>query len=116
MDGTPVTLSPTPKAGADRAILVVKDQGGNTVTREDIPAQDTTYIWEGKDILGASLPNGAYSLSLESYSEGIQIAFEPVESYARIQEVQTGTTGPRLILAGGVSISAEDITALRNAN
>lgn len=116
MDGTPVTLSPSPKTNADRAILVVKDQGGNTVAREDIPAQSTSYDWAGKDITGAALPTGTYTLSLESYTDGVQIAFEPIESYTRIQEVQTGATGPRLILTGGVSVSAEEITALRNSN
>lgn len=116
MDGTPVSLSPSPKTGADRAILVVKDQGGNTVAREDIPANSTSYSWTGTDMTGAALPNAAYGLSLESYSDGVQIAFEPVESYARIQEVQAGVSGPRLILAGGVSVSAEEITALRSSN
>lgn len=116
MNGTPVTLSPAPETGADRAILVVKDQSGNTVAREDIPPQSTPYSWTGKDITGASLPSGIYSLSLESYSEGVQIGAGAVESYARIQEVQTGADGPRLILAGGVSLSAGEITALRSAN
>jgi flagellar basal-body rod modification protein FlgD len=116
MDGTPVTLSPTPKTGADSAVLVVKDQSGNTVAREDIPPQSTTYSWAGTDITGASLPTGIYNLSLESYSQGVQVAFEPVEAYTRIQEVQTGPTGPRLILTGGVSVSAEEITALRSSN
>lgn len=116
MDGTPVILSPIPKAGADRAILVVKDSGNNTVAREEIPVQNGSYTWTGKDATGSALPNGQYGLSLESYSEGTQIAFAPIESYTRIQEVQTGATGPRLILTGGVSVSAEDITALRSAS
>lgn len=116
MDGTPITVIPTPVAGADRAVLVVKDQGGNTVSREDLPVQATSYSWTGQNITGAVLPTGAYNLSLESYSEGVQIANAPVESYARIQEVQTGATGPRLILRGGVSLLAEEITALRSSN
>jgi flagellar basal-body rod modification protein FlgD len=116
MDGTPVTLSPAPKTGADRAILVVRDVAGNTVAREDIPVQRAPYSWTGMGITGAQLPNGVYSLSLESYNEGVITATNPVESYARIQEVQVGANGPRLILTGGVSLSADQITALRSAN
>ncbi|WP_022702333.1 flagellar hook capping FlgD N-terminal domain-containing protein [Pseudorhodobacter ferrugineus] len=116
MDGTPVTLSPNAETGADRAILVVKDSAGSTVSREDIPVQATSYSWTGKDITGAALPNGTYSLSLESYSDDVQISATPVEHYARIQEVQTSPTGPRFILTGGVSLSAEEITALRSLN
>ena len=116
MNGSPVTLHPTPQFGADRAILVVKDQSGNTVAREDVPTQTAPYSWTGQDITGAPLPTGTYSLSLESYSQGVQIATSAVESYARIQEVQTGPSGPRLILTGGVSLSADEITALRSSN
>jgi len=116
MNGTPVTLQPTPQAGADRAILVVKDKGGNTVAREDVPTQSAPYSWTGTGATGAPLPTGTYSLSLESYTQGVQIATTPVQSYARIQEVQTGPSGPRLILAGGVSLSADEITALRSPN
>jgi flagellar basal-body rod modification protein FlgD len=116
MDGTPVTVSPNPKIGADRAILVVKDQVGNTVAREDIPTSSNAFSWTGTDIKGAQLPTGAYSLSVESYTEGVQIGSEPVESYAMIEEVQTGPSGLRLILKGGISLDADQITALRNAN
>jgi len=116
MNGTAVTLQPTPPAGADRAILVVKDRLGNTVAREDVPTQSVPYSWTGTGVTGAPLPTGTYSLSLESYTQGVQIATTPVESYTRIEEVQTGPSGPRLILTGGVSLSAEEITALRSPN
>lgn len=116
MDGTPVTLSPNASTGADRAVLVVKDHTGNTVAREDIPVQATSYTWTGHNIAGAPLPTGTYSLSLESYSEDVQIAATSVEHYARVQEVQTSATGPRLILTGGVSLSVDEVTALRSSN
>ena len=113
MGGTPVTISPTPTPGADRAILVVKNSQGTMVAREDIPSQATSYSWTGTDITGRALPNGAYTLSLESYREGVQVGESAVESYSRIQEVQSGPTGLRLILTGGIALSADQITALR---
>lgn len=114
MDGTPVTISPAPTTGADRAILVVKDSRGTTVAREDIPSQATSYSWSGTDITGKVLPNGAYTLSLESYREGVQVGESAVESYSRIQEVQSGPTGLKLIMTGGIALSADQITALRS--
>ncbi|QCO55315.1 flagellar basal body rod modification protein [Pseudorhodobacter turbinis] len=115
MNGTPVTIAPDPNVTADRAVLVVKDISGNTLAREDVPVSGGTYEWTGKDISGADLPSGVYTLSLESYRDGVEIETSAVESYASIQEVQMAATGPQLILAGGVSISAEQVTALRQA-
>jgi flagellar basal-body rod modification protein FlgD len=114
VDGRPITLSSTPQAGADRAVLVVQDADGNTVAREDISTSSATHIWNGTDITGNPLTQGLYTLSLESYNQGLQIGSGPVESYSRIQEVQTSPTGPRLVLSGGISLSADQITALRS--
>ena len=116
MNGTAVTVSPSPETGADRAVLVVTDIRGNTVSREDIPPTTAPYSWSGTDMSGAALPDGTYTLTLESYRDGVQIGVRAVESYARIQEVQTGSTGPRLILTGGVALAADQITALRSAS
>jgi flagellar basal-body rod modification protein FlgD len=115
MDGTPVTLQPNPDSKADSAVLVVKNQSGTTVAREEIPVDTTSYSWTGQSITGTSLPTGTYNLSLESYAQGVQIANEAVESYAQIKEVQSTATGPRIILTGGISLAADEITALRNA-
>lgn len=116
MNGAPVSLSLKADAGADRAVLVVRDSRGTTVAREDVSPTATSHSWTGTDITGSRLPNATYTLSLESYREGVQTGISPVESYARIQEVQSGATGPRLILAGGVSLSADQVTALRSSN
>ncbi|WP_083444926.1 flagellar hook capping FlgD N-terminal domain-containing protein [Pseudorhodobacter aquimaris] len=116
MNGTPVTISTDPHVTADRAVLVVKDNSGNTLAREDVPASGGAYEWTGSDIAGKALPSGIYTLSLESYRDGVQVGTSAVESYASIQEVQTAATGPQLILAGGIAISAEQVTALRQAS
>ena len=42
-DGSAVTLSPNPAAGANRAVLVVKDAQGNLVSREEIPVSAEPY-------------------------------------------------------------------------
>jgi flagellar basal-body rod modification protein FlgD len=115
MDGDPVTLSPNPAAGADRATLVVKDSRGTVVSRQDIPPTADPFEWTGLGIDGLPLREGQYTLSLESYRNEELLNQTPVEHYARIVEAQGGATGTMLLLEGGVKVRAESITALRAA-
>ncbi len=112
-DGTPVTLSPNPAAIADRAVLVVTDSSGQLVSREELPVSDDAYQWLGADAAGNPLPTGLYTVSLESYAGETLVATTPVESYALILEAQGGPGGTELLLAGGVKVAAESVTALR---
>jgi len=110
----PVTISYQPKPQADRAVLVVKNAQDKVVSREDVSLEGGTYQWLGSDATGNPLPNGIYTLSLESYSAEQQLGdATAVESYAKILEARGGTNGPTLVLAGGVEVKATDITALR---
>ncbi|MDP2082505.1 MAG: flagellar hook capping FlgD N-terminal domain-containing protein [Pseudotabrizicola sp.] len=113
VDGTPVTLSPNPVAAADRAVLVVRDSQGRVVSREDIPVSADPYEWHGTDATGAALPNGQYTVFLESYYAGEVLRVTPVEYYAPIVEARGGAGGTRLVLRGGIEVLATDITALR---
>lgn len=112
-DGTAVTLSPNPAQGATRAVLVVRDEDGTVVSREDLPLSSDPYQWLGADIAGDPLPAGTYSLALESYGGDTLLATSPVESYATIVEAQAGSNGIRLLLQGGSSVDATAVTALR---
>lgn len=113
-DGTPVTLSPNPAAGADRAVLAVKDAQGNLVSREEIPVSTEPYLWLGAGIDGAPLPSGIYSIALESLNGDRVLATTPVEHYARVIEAKGGGTGgTKLVLEGGIEVLATDVTALR---
>jgi flagellar basal-body rod modification protein FlgD len=115
MDGDPVTLAPNPAAAADRAVLVVKNAAGDVVGREDVPVSTDPYIWTGKSITGADLPDGKYSLSLESYTGDELLATTPMESYAKILEARGTPSGTVLVLDGGIEVPASRITALRSA-
>jgi flagellar basal-body rod modification protein FlgD len=115
MDGDPVILSPNPAVGADRATLVVKDSRGTVVSREDIPPTAENYSWSGLGIDGQPLPQGTYTLSLESYRNAEMLSQTPMEHYARILEAQGGATGTNLLLEGGIKVQADKISALRSA-
>lgn len=112
-DGTAVTVSPNPAQGATRAVLVVRDEDGTVVSREDVPVSSDPYQWLGADIAGDPLPEGTYSLELESYGGDTLLDTSAVESYATIVEAQAGTNGIRLLLHGGASVDATAVTALR---
>jgi flagellar basal-body rod modification protein FlgD len=112
-DGTPVTLSPNPAVGANRAVLSVTDAQGNLVSREEIPVSAEPYQWLGAGIDGNPLPPGTYSIALESLNGETVMATTPVEHYARVVEARGGPSGTKLVLAGGVEVLASDVTALR---
>lgn len=112
--GDPVELSPNPAATADAAVLVVRDAEGNLVSREAIPVSSDTYAWLGADAAGDPLPEGRYSLTLESSRNGEVISEDPVEYYSVISEARGADGGILLVFEGGIEVSATDITALRS--
>jgi flagellar basal-body rod modification protein FlgD len=113
MDGDPVTMQLSPAIGADRAVLVVRNASGALVSREDVPTAPGLYDWLGGDAAGDPLPEGHYTLSLESFSGEILLGESQVESYARIIEARNGPSGATLVLEGGVEVPSSFITALR---
>lgn len=113
MDGDPVTMQLSPAIGADSAVLVVRDSSGALVSREDVPVETGLYDWLGGDAAGDPLPDGAYSLSLESFSGETLLGEAPIESYARIIEARNGPAGAMLVLEGGIEVLSSKITALR---
>ena len=113
MDGDPVTMQLSPAIGADRAVLVVRNASGALVSREDVPIKPGLYDWLGGDAAGDPLPEGRYTLSLESFSGETLLGESPVESYARIIEARNGPSWATLVLEGGVEVPSSFITALR---
>lgn len=115
MDGDPVTMQLKAATGADSAVLVVRNAAGQLVARENVSTTAGQYDWLGGDAAGDPLPEGLYSLTLESYSGETLLGETAVESYARIFEARNGPSGTVLVLEGGVEVAASAITALRGA-
>lgn len=113
MDGDPVTITYAAKSGADQAVLVAKDAQGRVVSREDVPVSGAPYQWLGAGATGDPLPQGVYSLEVESYREGEKLGTSGTESYARILEARNSPQGVTMILDGGVEITSAQISALR---
>lgn len=113
-DGThPVSLSPNPALNADRAVLVVKDAGGNEVSRIDIPVASADYEWLGLDSNGEALPEGVYELSLESYDGEELLGSTGVEYFGLIEEIRSSSSGVTALFPGGIEVSTALVSALR---
>ncbi|MGB0901503.1 flagellar hook capping FlgD N-terminal domain-containing protein [Halocynthiibacter sp.] len=115
-DGSPIEISPNPAVGADKVELVVRDEEGNVVQREQIPKSTESFDWAGVATDGTPLPNGIYSFSVESFNNGQSLIETPAEVYAEVVEVR-GVDGHSVaVLKGGAQVSTDAVSALRSPN
>lgn len=112
-DGQPVTVSPAPAEGADRAQLVVRNDFGGEVARLNLPLSNAPFTWDGRDRSGAMAGNGLYSFDVESFVGEELIGTQPAEAYARVIEAQVVNGETVLKLQGGANVLANQVTALR---
>ena len=114
-DGTPVTVSPKPASGAEKAYLVVTNEAGTTVDRRLLSDEPGNMAWDGLDSNGAPFESGIYRFAVESHSGGEVLGVDPVEIYATVDEAQIVNGEVLLMLHGGQTVSASSVSALRNA-
>lgn len=112
-DGFPITLHASPVATADTARLLVRNDSGAIVQTLPLPVSGDSYIWSGRDATGQSLPVGLYSFAVESWSQNQLIDSKTPETFARIEEARIEAGKTVLVLEGGATIEADQITALR---
>ncbi|MEM9639818.1 MAG: flagellar hook capping FlgD N-terminal domain-containing protein [Pseudomonadota bacterium] len=114
-DGTPITVAPNPDATADQAVLVVRNAAGDEVQRLDIPVSTDQVAWAGVQDDGTPFAAGSYQFTVESWSNGQVISETRAEIYSRVTEVQSSGDAAVLVLQGGQTVAASDVTALREA-
>ena len=112
-DGSPVTIDPNPAAAADKVELVVFDSDDNEVQRYDIPKSADPIEWAGTQADGTPFPSGLYQFQVVSSASGVPILTETADIYARVQEIRTENGQSILLLEGGVSVLASEVSALR---
>lgn len=115
-EGAPLTLYPGDGAfGGDASFLVVRDSTGLPVARSPIAPAAAPLDWAGVRPDGTPLVPGLYSFEIERVVGQDVVGTTPVEHYARVTEVQSGPAGPVLLLAGGATVSASDVRAVRSS-
>jgi flagellar basal-body rod modification protein FlgD len=115
-DGSPVALEASPSPDAARAELQVRDTTGKLWDRFDIPVATGPVTWSGQRADGSAFASGAYDMEVVSYgAEGEVIETSVPESFQRITEIRRASdgVGTEIVLAAGVTVSPEDISALR---
>lgn len=113
VDDKPVTLQIEPTAGADAVNLVVLDDKGREVAREDIGTGSGEVDWQGLDADGQPLAEGLYQFRIESMKAGAVIGTSDVAAYSEVTGAEMTTAGSVLVLAGNNAVSMDDVTALR---
>ncbi|MFC3167354.1 flagellar hook capping FlgD N-terminal domain-containing protein [Paracoccus fontiphilus] len=109
-----VTLDITHDSRADSVTLVVLNETGAEVSREDIGTGEGQIDWYGRDASGQKLADGRYSFVVESSRAGEVISENAIGAYVTVTEAQIGSQGIELIFAGGGSALASQIEAIRD--
>jgi flagellar basal-body rod modification protein FlgD len=115
-DGRPVPLSPRPEAGADHAVLVVRDARGEEVQRQDLTLPAAPLEWTGTGEGGRILSEGLYTFEVESHVGGGLLAVTPVETFSRVIEARLEGGQTILTLEGGVDVPAAAVAGIRAPN
>ena len=112
-DGSAVAFDVDLPEDAQSAILVLRDSSGAERNRLSLTPGSDSYLWDGTDLGGASLPEGLYHAEVELYHEGVLAETRPAQSYMRIDEVRRAEGGFLLTLQGGWQIASTKVAALR---
>lgn len=112
-DGAAVTLFPRPAPGADAAQLVVRNADGREVARFDVPATSDPVTWDGTGAGGGPVFPGTYGFELVSFANRVPFASTTPAAYDRVAEVRLEDGKAMLVMEGGATVPAAEVTALR---
>lgn len=112
-DGSPITLHPAPMAQAQSGEIVVSDENGVEIQRVAVPATQDPLSWTGIDANGAPLAQGIYQFTFVSLANGQPLGATDVDVYSQVTEVRSDAGQIQLIMRGGIAVSANDVSALR---
>ncbi len=112
--GEPVEIEVDTVEAAEGATLIVRDQSGAIVTRATADKSATTLTWDGTGKNGNPASSGLYTFSVESSAaDGTVIGTQKGKVFSAIEEVRLTESGNSLITSGGITLSTDDVTAIR---
>jgi len=115
-EGSPVKVFPNPDAGADHAVLVVRDQTGIEIQRQSFVPSSDEMLWAGVGDDGAPFDGGFYSFEVESYSGDEFLSTTKAEVYSEVVEAKRQDGETVVVLAAGTEILATNIAGLRGSS
>lgn len=115
-EGSPLTLYTEADAGADKAMLVVRDANGDVAQRLEFDPALREVTWAGTGEDGQPLANGSYQFSVDSYKDGELLGSSDVQSFARVAEARSKDGAVVLVTADGTEFAAEEVSAVRQGS
>lgn len=114
LDGTPITIFPTPTNTATEMDIVVRDQQGFEVARFTNSVTSDPIEWAGVNADGSPFAAGFYTFDVESYDGDVLLDTSQAAVYATVREVQRTAEGTTMVVfEGGATVAADDVTAIR---
>jgi flagellar basal-body rod modification protein FlgD len=112
--GEPLVMDVQTAPGAVSATLIVENMVGKQLASYPL---DTTkpgsMVWDGLGLDGQAFSPGTYKFRVLNEAVEGSLPDGEVTAYIPVLEARTGPLGPSLMLEGGLEVSPEDITALR---
>lgn len=117
-DDAPLELTAPPDADATLASLVVRADGtgaeeGPIVARQLVDPRAETIRWDGEIGDGEQAEAGLYRFSLERTTREGEVTTTPLSGFSRVVEARLDDGAPMLVLEGGDTVNANDVTAIR---
>lgn len=103
---------------ADKASSVkvfIQDAGGSTVWAGELGPQDAgsyNFIWDGNDLNGNRMPEGAYSFEVSAMDINGKPVVAATKSSGIITGIVYGEEGPSLVLDGSRKIKLDEINSI----
>lgn len=113
-DGGPITVVPSPPEGAEQMFLVVRDESGAQVQRQQVAVSPDPLVWQGTRDNGTQALAGNYTFEIETRANGEVLRTEAARAYGRVTEARQEGGEMRVVLASGHTATASEVLGLRN--
>ena len=114
-DGQPIELFPQAVGASDTQEIVVRDASGAEVQRIPFLSASESFVWAGVLPNGAPMQQGLYSFQIVGKANGEVTGQAGVDVYSKVNEVRIEGSQTMLIMQGGASVAANNVTALRDS-
>jgi flagellar basal-body rod modification protein FlgD len=111
--GEPVEVAVEAADGADRGVLVVRNDFDQVVARLPVEADAGTVTWDGTDASGAQAAHGRYGFSLESYAGDTLLDTQPGKVFTSVNEVRMVDGRSVLVVADGTQVPLSEVGGIR---